>query len=262
MKKNLTFLWALWALTLFNTRAAQVSEEAKKHMAYGAEALEMATDDEGFKKAAAEFLTAANLAPKWPSPYYNLGVVDFKLGDLEGARVNYEKYLKLAPHAKDAEKVKAEIYKIEYKKKQQSDLGEFYGEYFQACNEGFAHQDTLYLDQNGSGGYYMLIINNTDGSRLWNENLLFDRDDKGIPDSFKTYFHYSPDSTMSSGAPLKMVFGTLSRRGGPTYMAQEKGKSFITVGSDARGPRDNFCSMVFLLENKSWRWNGNPSPAP
>lgn len=262
MKRSLIYLLALGALVSMSARAGQVPEEAKKHMAYGAAALEEAKDEAGFQKAVEEFETTSKSAPEWAAPYYNLGVVYSKLKDWEKARANYQRYLELAPKAKDAAAVKAEIYKMGYKQKQLSDLSEFYGEYYQACNEGFAHQDTLYFDENGSGGYYMIIFNNTDGSRLWNENLFFDMNDKGVPDSFKTNFHYSPNSTMSSSAPLKLVIGTLSRRGGPYFMPQEKDKTFITVSSDARGIRDQFCSMVFLLENKTWRWPGKATPAP
>jgi tetratricopeptide (TPR) repeat protein len=98
-------------------------------MAFGAAALDMAKSDDGFKKAAVEFETAAKLAPRWSAPYYNLGVIYSKLEDWEDALTNYNKYLELSPKAKDAETVKAEIYKLEYKKQQQFDLSQFNGFY-------------------------------------------------------------------------------------------------------------------------------------
>src|ERR1039458_7866656 len=128
MKKNLIYLLAFWGPSLLGAQAASIPEEAKKHMAYGAAALEEAKDDAGFQKAAEEFKAAVNLAPEWSAPYYNLGVIYSKLKDWDDARANYRQYLDLSPKAKDAAAVKAEIYKMEYKKKQLSDLSEFYAE--------------------------------------------------------------------------------------------------------------------------------------
>ena len=127
MKNRL--IWGLTLLLLVFPRAgaAKVPEEAKKHMARGAAALEMAKDKEDYRKAAGEFEAAAELAPKWPAPYFNLGVIYSKMDNGDDAMRNYNQYLALSPHAKDAEKVRAEIYKLEYRKEQQSDKTRFCG---------------------------------------------------------------------------------------------------------------------------------------
>ncbi len=90
-------------------------------MALGRAALEEGKDSGGFKQAAAEFEAAAELAPDWPEPRYGLGEAYAQLGDWDKAMENYEQYLKLSPHAKDAAKVKNKIYKIEYKMKEAQD---------------------------------------------------------------------------------------------------------------------------------------------
>jgi formylglycine-generating enzyme required for sulfatase activity len=95
---------------------AQVPEEAKKHAVWGETALKMANDVDGYKKAAEEFETSAKLAPHWPVPYYNLGIIYAKSDDYDNALKSYKKYLKLAPEAPDASAVKKQIYALEYKK--------------------------------------------------------------------------------------------------------------------------------------------------
>ena len=122
MKKNAAYLWAFWALTLLNAQAAKVPAEAKKHLNYGTAALEMATDETGYQKAAVEFGVATQLAPRWPAPYYDLGVIYSKMNRFDDALWYYNRYLELSPKAKDAEKVKSEIDKLQYKKEQQLQL--------------------------------------------------------------------------------------------------------------------------------------------
>ncbi len=101
-------------LTVYSQAAAKVPEEARKHLTWGTTALEDAQDYGGFKKTAEEYLAAAQLAPQWADPRYCLGVVDSKLGDWDNALENYKQYLKLSPHAKDADAVKAKIKQIEF----------------------------------------------------------------------------------------------------------------------------------------------------
>ena len=127
MKKKFAFLLILWGLSFLPAQAAKIPAEAKKHLNYGTAALEMATDTGGYQKAADEFEEAAKLAPRWPAPYFNLGVIYSKMERYDDALRNYKKYLELSPRAKDAEKVKSEIDKLEYKKEQQSDKKSFCG---------------------------------------------------------------------------------------------------------------------------------------
>lgn len=127
MKRKLAFALALWVLTSTNARAAKIPAEARKHLNYGTAALEMAQDNGGYQKAADEFEEAAKLAPQWAAPYFDLGVIYSKMERYDDALRNYKKYLELSPRAKDAEKVKSEIDKVEYKKEQQSDKKSFCG---------------------------------------------------------------------------------------------------------------------------------------
>jgi hypothetical protein len=49
-----------------------VSEEARRHMARGMAAVEMAKSPEEYGSAMREFQEASRLAPDWPDPHYNL----------------------------------------------------------------------------------------------------------------------------------------------------------------------------------------------
>jgi tetratricopeptide (TPR) repeat protein len=107
------FLTAL--LAAWGTAAAQnVPEDARRHMARGIAAIEMAKSAGDYVLAALEFEKAAKLAPDWPDVYYSLGSVQAKMGDPASAMKSYQRYLELAPRAPDAEKVRQEIYKLEY----------------------------------------------------------------------------------------------------------------------------------------------------
>jgi hypothetical protein len=107
------FLTAL--LAAWSTAAAQnVPEEARRHMARGIAAIEMAKSAGDYVLAALEFEKAAKLAPDWPDVYYSLGSVQAKMGDPASAVKSYQRYLELAPRSPDAEKVRQEIYKLEY----------------------------------------------------------------------------------------------------------------------------------------------------
>ena len=89
MKRKPLFLMALWTLTLLTAQAAKIPAEAKKHLDYGTAALEMASDEAGYQKAAVEFEAAAQLAPKWPVPYFDLGVIYSKMNHFDDALRNY-----------------------------------------------------------------------------------------------------------------------------------------------------------------------------
>jgi len=94
--------------------AQNVPEEARRYMARGIAAVEVAKSAGDYVLAALEFEKAAKLAPDWPDVYYNLGNVQAKMGDTASAVRSYERYLALAPRAPDAEKVRQEMYKLEY----------------------------------------------------------------------------------------------------------------------------------------------------
>ena len=96
--------------------AGTVPEEAKRYMARGIAAVEMAKSPGDYALAVKEFEQAARLAPDWPVIYYNLGSVQSKIGDYTSAMKSYQRYLELAPRSPDAAKVQEEIFKLEYRR--------------------------------------------------------------------------------------------------------------------------------------------------
>lgn len=100
-----------------------VPEEALRYMARGEAAVESAQSSGDFKSAIAEFEKACAIAPNWPNPFFNLGLVQEKAGDFDGAIKNLKRYLELAPNANDAAEVKTRIYKLEYKKERSNISG-------------------------------------------------------------------------------------------------------------------------------------------
>lgn len=100
------------------TLAETVSEEAKRYMARGIAATEMAKSPEDYDSAIKEFQKAIEIAPNWPDPRYNLGLVQEKSGRLGEAVASLKEYLRLAPNDPDAPKIREQIYKLEYKAEQ------------------------------------------------------------------------------------------------------------------------------------------------
>jgi len=100
------------------SHACAVSEEARRHMARGQAAVEMAKSPVELEDAIKEFQEASRLAPNWPDPYYNLAILQEKTGKLKEAVASLKQYLRLAPNAPDAAKIQEHIYKLEYKAEQ------------------------------------------------------------------------------------------------------------------------------------------------
>jgi len=105
---------------VFNSVAlsAENTADAKKFMARGQAAVEMAKDDAGFLRAAKEFEQAIAADPGLAEAYYNLGIVLDKAGQYDRAIENLNIYLEKAPNASDAEDVQGLIFKIEYRKEE------------------------------------------------------------------------------------------------------------------------------------------------
>jgi len=95
--------------------ADTIPREAQKHMNRGMAAVEVAESQSDYEDAISEFEQAANIAPHWAAPYFNLGYVLKETGKYQESIDNYKKYLKLAPDAPDKEQVLTEIDQIEYK---------------------------------------------------------------------------------------------------------------------------------------------------
>jgi hypothetical protein len=98
------------------TLAGTVSDEARRYMARGMAAVEMAKSPGDYALAVPEFEQAARLAPDWPEIFYNLGLVQSKVGDYTSAMKSFQRYLDLAPQSPDAAKVRDEIFKLEYRR--------------------------------------------------------------------------------------------------------------------------------------------------
>ncbi|MDD2337173.1 MAG: hypothetical protein PHD01_11410 [Geobacteraceae bacterium] len=126
MEKTKSFcliaVFAFSAFLLSSVNARAVSDEARRHMDRGQAAIEMANTPADLDDAVTEFQKAIELAPVWPDPYYNLGMVQNKMERYDDALKNLKSYLQLAPNAKDAQEVKQLINKIEYKKDKESKI--------------------------------------------------------------------------------------------------------------------------------------------
>ena len=136
--KQVHLLWisrfSIWGLMMQRTRlmilvffliampgmvcAQAVPEEALRHKARGLAAVEMAKSLEEYDLAIKEFQEASQLAPDWPDPHYNLGLVLERAGKFREAVASFKEYLRLAPNAPDVAKIQEQIYKLEYKAEQ------------------------------------------------------------------------------------------------------------------------------------------------
>lgn len=94
--------------------AQTISEEARRHLIRGQAAVEAAKSSNDYKDAITEFELTSKLAPDWPAPYFNLGMVQGAAGNYDEAIKNLRKYLALSPNAADAAQVRDHIYKLEY----------------------------------------------------------------------------------------------------------------------------------------------------
>lgn len=93
-------------------------EEARKHMVRGSAAVEMAIASKSqadLKDAAQEFRKATELAPELALAWFNLGSIESKLGRYAEAVAAFQRYLNLSPQAEDAQKVRDEIIKLEFR---------------------------------------------------------------------------------------------------------------------------------------------------
>jgi tetratricopeptide (TPR) repeat protein len=93
--------------------APAVPEEAERNMARGTAFAQKAADSAGYKKAIAEFESAANAAPWLSLAYFNLGVMQEKAGLFAEAIQSLKYYLLCNPDAKNARDVKNKIYALE-----------------------------------------------------------------------------------------------------------------------------------------------------
>ena len=108
-------LLALLGLGLVGSPAQADTAAAKRHMARGAAAMEMAKSPADFRDAVDEFNKAVEAEPGWADAWFNLGVAQESAGDYGAAIKSFRSYLEKAPKAADVEAVETRIYKLEYK---------------------------------------------------------------------------------------------------------------------------------------------------
>ncbi len=123
---------------LFNPAFGQSNEdEARKYLIRGITAVEMATSEAGLANAAKEFEKATQIAPNMATAWYNLGSVQARMGKFREAIESYRKYLALAPRAEDAQKIRDEIVKLEYRMEQTEKLNSYSGTWSEADGQPF-----------------------------------------------------------------------------------------------------------------------------
>lgn len=113
--------------------AEDIPAEAQRHLNRGIAAVELAASTADFEDALAEFKVATELAPNWAIPYYNLASVSTKLERYQDAINYYKKYLALAPDAKDADKIRMDIDKLEYKQEKRAKVDDLAGDWLCEC---------------------------------------------------------------------------------------------------------------------------------
>jgi hypothetical protein len=105
----------VWVAVSF---AQDAASDARRHLVRGIAAVEMAKSDADLGLAVDEFRKATVIAPNLTEAWFNLGRVQAKMGDYAGAIDSYKHYLVLAPSGVDADKVRDEIIKMEFKNEQ------------------------------------------------------------------------------------------------------------------------------------------------
>lgn len=96
-------------------KSSGTPEDARKHMLRGMAAVEMAKAPEELAMAEEEFLAATDISPQLGSAWFNLAKVQTQLGRYDDAIASYRTYLAVAPGADDAQKVRDEIVKLEFR---------------------------------------------------------------------------------------------------------------------------------------------------
>ncbi len=94
---------------------ARAKDDARRHLLRGTAAVEMAKSQADLDVAADEFRQAIAISPRLADAWRNLGMVQAQLGHYGKAIANYRRYLALAPGAEDAQRVKDEIVKLEFR---------------------------------------------------------------------------------------------------------------------------------------------------
>ncbi len=107
----LVLLGSLSAIVLTQT----ISDEAQRRFVRG----QAAAETNNYQQAELEFDETVKWAPNWAEAWFNLGIIQEKVGKLKEATASLNRFLQLAPKDPDVEKVKKLIYKLEYKVEQE-----------------------------------------------------------------------------------------------------------------------------------------------
>lgn len=92
-----------------------IPDEARRFAVRGQIAVKEAKSQADYVDAAREFNRALRLAPWWAESYFNLAVAQEKAGQFTEAVRSLKLYLLAAPKAPDADKIKDQIYALEYR---------------------------------------------------------------------------------------------------------------------------------------------------
>jgi hypothetical protein len=92
-----------------------VPEEARKHFVMGTTLFKDAKTADDFVQVEGEFKQAADLAPQWPDPRYNLALAKEAAGDYSGAMADLKLYQQFKLSDSEARTVLDKIYALEAK---------------------------------------------------------------------------------------------------------------------------------------------------
>jgi hypothetical protein len=90
-----------------------IPEEARAAFMQANAMVQAATDSTGQRLAIERYNTAINLAPWWGDAYFNRGLAQELVGDLEAAKTSYRLYLRSGPPEADARTAQDKIYGVE-----------------------------------------------------------------------------------------------------------------------------------------------------
>jgi hypothetical protein len=94
-----------------------VPEEARRHFVMGTALFAEAKKAADFVEVESEFKLAAQLAPQWPDPRYNLALTEEAAGDFADAMADLKLYMQFKLSDADARKAQDKIYVLEAKQR-------------------------------------------------------------------------------------------------------------------------------------------------
>jgi hypothetical protein len=97
------------------TTPAPTPEEARKHFVMGTTLFKDAKTTDDFVQVASEFKQAADLAPQWPEPRYNLALAKEAVGDYSGAKADLKVYQQFKLSESEVRAVQDKLYALEAK---------------------------------------------------------------------------------------------------------------------------------------------------